>query len=247
MPVSVSLPSLDTSKITTGKYYDAQMAISTGAFPGGFNGPNQLVKLDIDSKLPIVDGSWLTNLTAANIGLNEGLILVGNAANKASAVTLTGGQILVGDSSSKAKAVTVTGNVTIDNTGLTTIAALAVTSARMAQEARTHSVVISIPAGAIASGYVIWKPSVDVRIIKMYVVPESPCNASGLITVKSGAGDVATFTAATQGAGSSNSMTMDLTRGHAAIAADTAVTVTVDDTGTRQNIQIEYVTDTLAL
>jgi len=72
---SSKLPAVDGSQLTNiassqlgGKFYDSQMAISTGAF-ASLNGADQLVKLASDGKLPAVDGSALTGLTKNQVGL----------------------------------------------------------------------------------------------------------------------------------------------------------------------------------
>ena len=52
---ATQVPSLDASKITTGKFYDARLAVSTGAFPGGFNGASQLLQLDGSGLVPDAD------------------------------------------------------------------------------------------------------------------------------------------------------------------------------------------------
>ncbi|OGR66282.1 MAG: hypothetical protein A2X31_06045 [Elusimicrobia bacterium GWB2_63_22] len=50
----------------TGIFNDNKLAISTGAFAGGFNGLNQLVQLDGSGYLPVLNGSALTNVAAAS-------------------------------------------------------------------------------------------------------------------------------------------------------------------------------------
>ncbi len=68
------IPALDASKIATGKFYDSQMAISTGAFPGGFNGGDQLVKLDAAGAMQLTVNNPTTSapvvlaLDSSNIG-----------------------------------------------------------------------------------------------------------------------------------------------------------------------------------
>ena len=64
---AAQIPPLSASKITSGKFYDSMMSVSTGAFPGGFNGAGQLVQMTVGSKLPAVDGSLLTAVTASAI------------------------------------------------------------------------------------------------------------------------------------------------------------------------------------
>ena len=54
----------------TGIFNDNKLAISTGAFAGGFNGLNQLVQLASDGKLPVLDGSALTSVAAASYAGN---------------------------------------------------------------------------------------------------------------------------------------------------------------------------------
>lgn len=56
------LTGLAASQIASGQFTDQFMAISTGAFPGGFNAADELVQLDASGKLPVLDGSALTNL-----------------------------------------------------------------------------------------------------------------------------------------------------------------------------------------
>lgn len=57
---------LTTAAIASGKFSDGRVSISTGAFYGGFNGNDQLVRLDGTGKLPAVDGAALTNVAAAS-------------------------------------------------------------------------------------------------------------------------------------------------------------------------------------
>ena len=54
-----------TAAIVSGKFSDERVSISTGAFYGGFNGADQLVKLDGAGKLEALDGSALTNVNSA--------------------------------------------------------------------------------------------------------------------------------------------------------------------------------------
>ncbi|MDD5208783.1 MAG: hypothetical protein PHV36_05305 [Elusimicrobiales bacterium] len=67
---------LSTAAITSGKFGDERVAISTGAFYGGFNAPDQLVQLDgagklpaslLSGPLPALDGAALTGVTASSI------------------------------------------------------------------------------------------------------------------------------------------------------------------------------------
>ena len=50
----------------TGIFNDNKLAISTGAFAGGFNSAEKLVQLDGSGYLPVLNGSALTNVTAAS-------------------------------------------------------------------------------------------------------------------------------------------------------------------------------------
>lgn len=58
---------LSTAAITSGKFGDERVSISTGAFYGGFNGPDKLVKLDGGGNLPALNGAALTGLTASSV------------------------------------------------------------------------------------------------------------------------------------------------------------------------------------
>ena len=66
-------------------------------------------------------------LSGARVGLSDGAILVGDAGNAGSDLTLTAGQIIVGDAAGKAVAVTMSGDATIDETGAVTFTAAGAT------------------------------------------------------------------------------------------------------------------------
>ncbi len=57
-----------TAAITSGKFSDDRVYITTGAFYGGFNGADQFVRLDGTGKLTALDGSALTNVNSAAMG-----------------------------------------------------------------------------------------------------------------------------------------------------------------------------------
>ena len=59
---------LSTGAITSGKFSYDRVYITTGAFYGGFNGADQLVKLDGSGKLTALDGAALTNVNSAAMG-----------------------------------------------------------------------------------------------------------------------------------------------------------------------------------
>lgn len=75
------------------------------------------------------------SVTAGEIALAEGKLLVGNASGVAAAATLTSAQILVGNSSSVATPVSVTGDVTISNTGVTAIGSGVIVNADVKSDA----------------------------------------------------------------------------------------------------------------
>ncbi|MDD5210525.1 MAG: hypothetical protein PHV36_14135 [Elusimicrobiales bacterium] len=58
-----------TAAITSGKFSDDRVYITTGAFYGGFNGADQIVRLDGTGKLAALDGSALTNVNSAAMGV----------------------------------------------------------------------------------------------------------------------------------------------------------------------------------
>uniref|UniRef100_A0A6H1ZN58 Uncharacterized protein n=1 Tax=viral metagenome TaxID=1070528 RepID=A0A6H1ZN58_9ZZZZ len=136
-----------------------------------------------------------------------------------------------------------------------TIATSAVTSAKMAVGAKTHSVVIQVAdpgaAGAdFAAGYVLWRPSVAVTITKVYLVPglvyiaAASVNDASVVVTNAAVGAVATLAIVTAlAAGSLNDMG---TITNASVVANTDVTIAVTANGTAdapvQNILIEYTT-----
>lgn len=75
------------------------------------------------------------SVSAAEISLAEGKVLVGDASGLATATTMASGTILVGSAASKAVAVAVSGDATLAATGALTIASLAVSGAKLAADA----------------------------------------------------------------------------------------------------------------
>ncbi len=61
---------LSTAAISSGKFSDDRVQITTGAFTGGFNGADQLVRLDASKKLPAADGSQLYNVSVTTAELS---------------------------------------------------------------------------------------------------------------------------------------------------------------------------------
>ena len=59
--------STNASDLTSGTLDDARLSANVTLQGNAFNGVNQLLQLDGDGKLPSVDGSALTNLSAANL------------------------------------------------------------------------------------------------------------------------------------------------------------------------------------
>ena len=57
-----------TAAIVSGKFSDERVSITTGAFYGGFNGADQLVRLDGAGKLVALDGSALLNVNSGEFG-----------------------------------------------------------------------------------------------------------------------------------------------------------------------------------
>ncbi|MHB0994812.1 MAG: hypothetical protein ACYC2I_00435 [Elusimicrobiales bacterium] len=91
------IPALDASKIATGKFYDSQMAISTGAFPGGFNAGNQLVKLDAAGAMqltvnnPTPSAPVVLALDSSNIGEPQVEVRTNNYRGRMSIAGTNGG------------------------------------------------------------------------------------------------------------------------------------------------------------
>ncbi len=61
---------LSTAAISSGKFSDDRVQITTGAFTGGFNGADQLVRLDASKKLPAADGSQLYKVSVTTAELS---------------------------------------------------------------------------------------------------------------------------------------------------------------------------------
>lgn len=149
---------LSTASISTGKFPDTKVSITTGAFLGGFNAASKLVQLDASALLPAVNGSALTSLTAANIsGGTLGSTVI------ASSVAATGVAPATYGSTTQLPQIAVTsdgritsaGNVTITpsnigaaasgaNSDITSMSALALVSS-----AETHTASMSVVAQAL--------------------------------------------------------------------------------------------------
>jgi len=71
------------------------------------------------AKLSLSDG----DIPETKLGVTQGALIVGDASGFGSELTVTSAQIVIGNASGYAVAVTVTGDVTISNTGVTTIGA----------------------------------------------------------------------------------------------------------------------------
>ena len=90
--LGTNLTTVSASNITTGTLSDSVLSANVTLEGNTFNGSSQLVKLDSSSKLPVADGSQLTNLDAGQIGsgtlpdarLSTNVTLKGNTFNGAS-------------------------------------------------------------------------------------------------------------------------------------------------------------------
>lgn len=103
-------------------------------------GANQIVKLDGASKLPAVDASQVTGLTATQISsgvlpiarggtnsgtaLNNNRLMISSGGAVVEAGAMTDGQIVVGKAAFPPQIVTMTGDATVGNTGVVTVGKL---------------------------------------------------------------------------------------------------------------------------
>ena len=139
--------SLSGDTITSGTVADARLTGNVTVQGNTFNAANKLVQLDGTGKLPILDGSALTNVSVSagnftgtlavgkgGTGLSSytaGSILYASAPGTISQLTGTDGKILIYNGTSPTT-VGVSGDINITNTGGTTIQPNAVNSAKIA-------------------------------------------------------------------------------------------------------------------
>jgi hypothetical protein len=77
-----ALTSLDGANISTGTVADARLSTNITKLGNSFNGVSQLVQLDSSGKLPVLDGSNLTNITGSSLtGLNATNLSTGTLAD----------------------------------------------------------------------------------------------------------------------------------------------------------------------
>lgn len=142
-PANLSWSTLPAGTVTTVSSANADISVATGSSTpvltlNSGTGANQIVKLDGSSKLPAVDGSQLTGITATQIGsgvlpiarggtnsgtaLSGNRLIISNATQIVESTAMTDGQVIVGKTGFAPQLVSMTGDATISNTGSVTVA-----------------------------------------------------------------------------------------------------------------------------
>jgi fibronectin-binding autotransporter adhesin len=149
--------------LTSGTLANARLSTSVTLQGNTFNAANDLVQLDANGKLPAIDGSALTNITATSFSgtlavahggtgvttLASNGVVFGNGTG-AVGVTSAGssGQVLLANASGVPTFTSISGDITFSSTGVATIGSGAVTGAKIASSTITNS---NVAAGSFTS------------------------------------------------------------------------------------------------